>query len=40
MKAEPQRFPSPFLGELTREQWDQLHCRHCELHLSFILPES
>lgn len=39
MKAEPQRHRSPFLGELTREQWDQLHCRHCELHLSFLIPE-
>lgn len=39
MKAESQRHPSPFLGELTREQWDQLHCRHSELHLSFIVPE-
>jgi hypothetical protein len=40
MKAEPQRHPSPFLGELTRAQWEQLHCRHCELHLSFLVPES
>jgi hypothetical protein len=39
MKAESQRHPSPFLGELTREQWDQLHCRHSELHLSFLIPE-
>jgi hypothetical protein len=39
MKTESTRFPSPFLGELTRDQWDQLHCRHCELHLSFLIPE-
>jgi hypothetical protein len=39
LKAESQRHPSPFLGELTREQWDQLHCRHSELHLSFLVPE-
>jgi hypothetical protein len=39
LKAEAQRHPSPFLGEMTREQWDQLHCRHCELHFSFLLPE-
>jgi Protein of unknown function (DUF1569) len=38
MKAESQRHPSPFLGEMTREQWDQLHCRHSELHLSFLIP--
>ena len=28
-----------FLGAMTREQWDQLHCRHAELHLSFLIPE-
>jgi hypothetical protein len=39
LKAEAQRHPSPFLGELTTEQWVQLHCRHSELHLSFLVPE-
>jgi hypothetical protein len=39
LKTESQRFKSPFLGELTREQWDMLHCRHCELHLSFLVPQ-
>jgi len=28
--------PSPLLGPLGHEQWCQLHCRHAELHLSFI----
>jgi hypothetical protein len=36
LKSEPQRRPSPFFGEMTREEWDMLHCRHAELHLSFI----
>ena len=40
MKTDPQRKPSPYLGELTHAQWDQLHCRHSELHLSFLVPES
>ena len=40
LKTESQRHRSPFLGELTREQWDQLHCRHAELHLSFLIPET
>ena len=30
--------PSPFLGRMTHEQWEQLHCRHAELHLSFVVP--
>ncbi len=39
MKAESQRHPHPVLCTLTREEWDQLHFRHCELHLSFLVPE-
>jgi hypothetical protein len=39
MKAEKRRVPSPFLGELTVEEWNQLHCRHAELHLSFLVPD-
>jgi len=38
LQTEPQRMPSPFLGLLTREEWDRLHCRHAELHLSFLVP--
>lgn len=34
--SESQRFPSPFFGELSREEWDLLHRRHAELHMSFI----
>jgi Protein of unknown function (DUF1569) len=38
LKTEPKRAPNPVLGELTRQEWDQFHCRHCELHLSFLVP--
>ena len=31
-------MPSPILGSLTHEQWEQFHCRHAELHFSFIRP--
>jgi hypothetical protein len=34
-----QRKPHGLFGPMTREQWDQLHMRHGELHLSFIVPE-
>ena len=40
MKTESHRHAHPVLGELNREQWDQLHCRHCELHLSFLVLEA
>ena len=39
LENEPTRHPSPLLGKLTRAQWDHLHCRHGELHLSFAMPE-
>ena len=38
LKTDDKRVPSPFLGAMTREEWDQLHCRHAELHLSFLAP--
>ena len=36
--ATRHRHPSPVIGQLTIEEWDQLHCRHAELHLSFFVP--
>lgn len=36
--ATTHRHPSPFLGPMTAEEWDQLHLRHAELHLSFFVP--
>ncbi len=37
--SELPRHPSPVFGELTREEWVAMTLRHCELHLSFIVPE-
>jgi hypothetical protein len=37
-KAEEKCAPNPVLGTLTREEWTRLHCRHSELHLSFLVP--
>ena len=28
--------PSPLLGAMTHEDWVNLHCRHAEMHLSFM----
>lgn len=38
LKSEPDRHPHPALGPLSREEWDQLHLRHAELHMSFLRP--
>lgn len=37
-RAEPQRHPSPLLGRLTPEQWEQFQLRHAEHHLSYAVP--
>jgi len=37
-KSETHREPSPFLGKMTDDDYVQLHCRHAELHLSFVVP--
>jgi hypothetical protein len=38
LQTETQRKPHPAFGPLTLEQWNQLHCRHSALHLSFLIP--
>jgi Protein of unknown function (DUF1569) len=38
VKTEQPRHPSPVLGSLTVQQWEQCHCRHAELHLGFFRP--
>jgi hypothetical protein len=38
LQKEERRVPHPVLGNLTRDEWNQLHCRHSELHLSFLKP--
>ncbi len=41
-KAKQRRMTavSPVFGKLNHEQWVQLHCRHAELHFSFLSPVS
>jgi hypothetical protein len=38
LQTETRRADSPFLGSMTQEDWTRLHCRHAELHLSFLAP--
>ena len=37
LQTESGRADHPAIGPLTRSEWDQLHCRHAELHLSFLI---
>jgi len=38
LQTETKRAPNVVVGPLTVEEWNQLHCRHSELHLSFLVP--
>ncbi len=38
LESETRRSPHPVFGDLTCEEWDQVHMRHAELHLSFVVP--
>ncbi len=35
-KGQRMRHRSPLLGLLEHEEWIQLHCRHAEMHFSFL----
>ena len=36
LKRETHRQPHPVLGNISREEWDQFHLRHAEMHMSFL----
>jgi hypothetical protein len=38
LKTERMTARHPAFGRLSHEQWGQLHLRHAELHLSFVVP--
>jgi hypothetical protein len=38
LKTETKREPHPVLGSLSIDEWNLLHCRHAEMHLSFLVP--
>ncbi|MCA8999807.1 MAG: DUF1569 domain-containing protein [Planctomycetaceae bacterium] len=38
VQSDSQRAPHPVLGQLSREDYDRLHLRHAEMHMSFVRP--
>jgi hypothetical protein len=36
LQQDPHRAPHPVFGQMTLDEWNQLHLRHAELHLSFV----
>lgn len=37
-QSESHRAPHPFLGKLSKDDWDRFNLRHAELHMSFVVP--
>ncbi len=35
-RTETMNADHPFLGPMSHKQWGQFHCRHAELHFSFV----
>jgi hypothetical protein len=38
LKSQTHREPHPVIGPLSVAEWNQFHCRHAEMHLSFLVP--
>jgi Protein of unknown function (DUF1569) len=40
LEREPHRAKHPVFGDLSREEWNQIHLKHASLHMSFLVPLS
>ena len=38
LQTETPRCEHPAFGAMTPQEWEQIHCRHSEMHLSFLVP--
>ncbi len=38
-RKEPAEAEHPFFGKLASQEWNSLHLRHAELHMSFVVPD-
>jgi len=36
LKSDSTRRPHPFFGPMPASEWDRLHLRHAEMHMSFV----
>lgn len=39
VKTESGRALHPAFGKITREEWDEFHLRHAEMHMSFLVAD-
>jgi hypothetical protein len=40
LEREPHRAKHPMFGDLSKEEWNQIHLKHASLHMSFLVPAS
>jgi Protein of unknown function (DUF1569) len=40
LEREPHRAKHPVFGDLSKEEWNQIHLKHSSLHMSFLVPLS
>jgi hypothetical protein len=40
LEREPHRAKSPVFGNISKEEWNQIHLKHASLHMSFLVPTS
>ena len=38
LERESHRAKHPMFGELSKEQWSNIHLKHANLHMSFLVP--
>jgi hypothetical protein len=38
LEREPNRAIHPVFGQMDKEQWNQIHCKHASMHMSFLVP--
>ena len=39
LRNQEERSAHPIFGRFSIDKWNQLHCRHAELHFSFAIPQ-
>jgi Protein of unknown function (DUF1569) len=38
LESDPHRAKHPVFGNITRDEWNQVHLHHASLHMSFLVP--
>ncbi len=39
LEREPHRARHPIFGDISRDEWNQIHLSHANLHMSFLVPQ-